>query len=118
LIESHFYPLIRKALERDGIDATVEEVLNTLLDGRAQLWRAKSNQSLAITYFSTDPDGRKVCNGWIIAGDMKEIMEEVIPSMIEQVKDIVDVFRQEGNPAYQRILNKLGFKTKKIVMEL
>jgi len=118
VIEKQFYPLIRRALERDGINATVDQVLDTLYEGRAQLWKAKSNQSLAITYFSTDPDGRKVCNGWIIAGDMTEIMTEVIPSMIEQVKDIVDVFRQEGNPAYQRILNKLGFKTKKIVMEL
>lgn len=118
MIESHFYPLIRKALERDGIDATVKDVVDTLLDGRAQLWKAHSNQSLLITYFSTDDNGKKVCNGWIIAGDMQEIMEEVIPKMIDQVKDIVDVFRQEGNPAYQRILNKLGFKTTKITMEL
>ena len=118
MIESHFYPLIRKALEKNGTDITVEEVLDALLDGRAQLWKAHSNQSLLITYFSTDDDGKKVCNGWILAGDMKEITEEVIPKMIDQVKDIVDVFRQEGNPAYQRILNKLGFKTVKIIMEL
>lgn len=118
MIDKQFYPLIRRALERDGLDVTVKDVVDTLLDGRAQLWKAKSGQSLAITYFSRDPDGRRVCNGWIIAGDMNEIMNEVIPSMIEQVRDIVDVFRQEGNPAYQRILNKLGFKTKKIIMEL
>jgi len=118
VIEHHFYPLIRKALERDGLDVTVSDVVDTLLDGRAQLWKAKSGQSLAITYFSRDDDGKRVCNGWIIAGDMNEVMNEVIPSMIDQVRDIVDVFRQEGNPAYQRILNKLGFKTTKITMEL
>lgn len=118
MIDKQFYPLIRRALERDGLDVSVDEVVDTLYEGRAQLWKAKSGQSLAITYFSRDDDGKRVCNGWIIAGNMDEIMNEVIPSMIDQVRDIVDVFRQEGNPAYQRILNKLGFKTKKIVMEL
>ena len=118
MIEHEFYPPIRKALERDGLDVTVSDVVATLLDGRAQLWKAKSGQSLAITYFSRDDDGKRVCNGWIIAGNMDEIMTDVLPKMIEQVRDIVDVFRQEGNPAYQRILNKLGFKTKKIIMEL
>ncbi len=118
MINNHFYPLIRKALDRNGWQhIEVDQVVTSICDGRAEAWFSQSGRSMVVTYDSTDSNSKKICNAWLVCGALREAIFEVTPKIEQRKKDQVDIFRLEGFPGYQKLLSKIGYKTKRVVME-
>lgn len=101
-------PFIEKALARSPGDYTPEDVFGQIRIRFAQLWPGK--KSAAVTRLH-DYDGKKVLRIWLAAGDMSELVNQMLPASEEwALSQGLDAIEVEGRKGWTRVLAPLGFK--------
>ncbi len=65
-------PWIKDALDRSIGEATLDNVLQELVEGSAQIWPTPN--SVVISAVRKHLSGLRVCNCWLAGGDLDEIM--------------------------------------------
>ena len=106
---------IAKAIKRNGHDTTVEEILVGIEAG--DLFFFSSANSCLVGAYKNGPDGLEGY-GIYVAGSLRELVSEVIPQaeLHARQRGAKRIF-QYGFKGYQRVLNKLGFRLKTVLME-
>ena len=99
--------LIGDALEYDP-HYNVDDVLKEVREGRAYLWLG--NSSIAVTTVIETPNGRR-CNIWVAAGDMKELFENIWPSVEGSARELgCKSISLTGRRGWVRAMKGFGFK--------
>ena len=105
---------IERALEYSGGTHVYEDVLQGVVEGRMQAW--VNGKSVAITEIIVYPR-KKVLNGFLAAGNMREILE-MVPSAAEWGRQMgCTAFTLAGRKGWQRVFGKRGWRTAFYVLE-
>lgn len=105
--------LLERALEAEGVGRTVDEVLDRVRAGDAQIWPGM--KSLHVTELIRRPDGLSV-NVWLSAGDMGELIE-MAPGIMAWARrqGCIDA-TIEGRPGWEKVLKPLGFEKRAVTL--
>jgi hypothetical protein len=107
-------PWIEAALEYGGGTHEWEDIVKSLCEGKMQLW--VGDKSAAITEILSYPK-KKVLHVFLAGGDMNELI-----SMINDASEWGKLQKCvsmtiSGRRGWERVLGKVGWKAKMIVME-
>jgi len=114
-LKQEFRDGIAKAIKRNGHDTTVDAVVAAIEAGKLVLY--SSENSCLVAAYEDGPDGLEGY-GIYVAGTLRELVAEVIPQaeLDARKRGAVRIY-QNGFKGYQRVLNKLGFRLKTVLME-
>lgn len=105
--------LLKSALAREGVGRGVDDVLDKIKTGHAQMWAGKA--SFHITEIVVHP-GHKTLHVWLSAGDMKELIG-MAPALMAWGKKMGCIDATiEGRLGWERSLAHLGFKKKAVLL--
>ena len=114
-MKQEFREGIAKAIKRNGYETTVDEVLKGIETGKLVLY--SSANSCLVAEYEDGPDGLEGY-GIYVAGTLRELVAEVIPQAERDArKRGARRIYQYGFKGYQRVLNKLGFRCKSVLMQ-
>jgi len=114
-VKQEFRDGIAKAIERNGHDTTIEEVLEGIKKG--ELLFFSSANSCLVGAYQDGPDGLEGY-GIYVAGSLRELVSDVIPQAERDARQrgAKRIF-QYGFKGYQRVLKKLGFRLTTVLMK-
>jgi hypothetical protein len=114
-LKQEFRDGIAKAIKRNGHDTTVDAVVAAIEAGKLVLY--SSANSCLVAAYEDGPDGLEGY-GIYVAGSLRELVAEVIPQAERDARQrgAVRIY-QNGFKGYQRVLNKLGFRCKSVLMQ-
>lgn len=114
-MKQEFRDGIAKAIKRNGHDTTVDAVVAAIEAGKLVLY--SSANSCLVAAYEDGPDGLEGY-GIYVAGSLRELVAEVIPQAERDARQrgAVRIY-QNGFKGYQRVLNKLGFRCKSVLMQ-
>ena len=114
-MKQEFRDGIAKAIKRNGHATTVDAVVAAIAAGRLEFYSSK--HSCLVGAYESGPDGLEGY-GIYVAGSLKEIVNEVLPAAEADARKrgAVRIY-QNGFKGYQRVLNKVGFRLKTVLME-
>lgn len=105
--------LLEAALAHEGVGRSVEDVLERIRIGDAQMWAGKS--SFHITEIIIHPN-RKTLHVWLSGGDMQELIE-MAPKLMAWGKSMGCTDATiEGRLGWERVLAPLGFEKKAVLL--
>lgn len=105
---------IERALAYSGGTHVYEDVLQGVVEGRMQAW--VNGESIAVTEIIVYPR-KKVLNGFLAAGNMREILD-MVPSAAEWGRaQGCDAFTLAGRKGWQRVFGRRGWKVSFYVLE-
>ena len=115
-LRAKFGPGLAKALARDKTSYSVDDLFLLLEKGS---WvEAHTDKSIAIGAPKTEADNGRSIYLLHITGTLQDIVKNLLPQGEEKFRQLgYSKFCLYGNPAYLRILTKVGFALKEIHLE-
>ncbi len=115
-LRAKFGPGLAKALVRDKTSYSVDDLFLLLEKGS---WvEAHTDKSIAIGAPHTEVDNGRSIYLLHITGTLQDIVKNLLPQGEEKFRQLgYSKFCLYGNPAYLRILTKVGFALKEIHLE-
>ena len=104
---------LEAALAHEGVGRSVEDVLERIKSGDAQMWAGKA--AFHITEIIIYPN-RKTLHVWLSGGDMGELIE-MAPKLMAWGKSMGCTDATiEGRLGWERVLAPLGFEKKAVLL--
>lgn len=104
---------LEAALAHEGVGRSVEDVLEKIATGHAQMWAGEN--SFHITEIIVHPN-RKTLHVWLSGGDMQELIEMAPKLMAWGKKMGCTDATIEGRLGWERVLAPLGFEKKAVLL--
>jgi hypothetical protein len=105
--------LLEAALAHEGVGRSVEDVLEKIKTGHAQMWAGKA--AFHITEIIIYPN-RKTLHVWLSGGDMEELIE-MAPKLMAWGKSMGCSFASiEGRTGWERKLAPMGFRKEAVLL--
>ena len=114
-LQKKFGPGLAKAIKRNGHNITVDEIFQAIESKKLVLYN--SPNSCLVAAYEDGPDGLEGY-GLYVTGTLRELVAEVIPQAERDARQrgACRIY-QYGFKGYQRVLNKLGFRCKSVLMQ-